>query len=87
MPRMSIWASVAAVLVAAVAAMAPHQLPLLVYKLAAATLAATAGYWVDRGIFPYARPHITPIGLVQGLLMLRRAIIVLAVVLGVCLGL
>lgn len=35
---------------------APHQLPVALYKLCLVSLGALAGYWIDRVIFPYARP-------------------------------
>lgn len=35
---------------------APEQMPVVLYKASVAVLAAVIGYWVDRAIFPYARP-------------------------------
>jgi hypothetical protein len=43
-------------LLVAVWALAPHQLPVSLYKLSLVSLAAVVGYWLDRSIFPYARP-------------------------------
>lgn len=37
-------------------ALAPQQLPVTLYKLSLVTLAALVGYWLDRALFPYARP-------------------------------
>ena len=87
----------------------PQQLPVALYKLSLISLAAVVAYWLDRSLFPYARPdsylerdwrHGTdePEGdadfrVVPGYVlpfctaMLRRAIIVGAVVIGVALGL
>lgn len=90
-PRLTLWAFWAALLLFAISWLSPHQLPLVLYKLALVTLAAVLGYWLDRGLFPYDRPHtygetgedLMP----RGLAMLRRALIVLACVLGLTLGL
>ena len=35
---------------------APQQLPVSIYKLSLVSMAAVAGYWIDRSLFPYARP-------------------------------
>lgn len=76
-------------LVAVIGAIAPEQLPVLLFKLALVTLAVWVAYWVDRALFPYARPHDY-----QGkdselfkACMMRRAVIVVGVVLAVSLGL
>lgn len=55
-PRMTITTLVAVGLLALIALAAPQQLPVTIYKLSLVTLAAVAGYWVDREMFPYARP-------------------------------
>lgn len=34
----------------------PQQLPVSLYKLSLVTLAGLVGYWLDRALFPYARP-------------------------------
>lgn len=39
-----------------VGAIAPQQLPVSLYKLSLVTLAGVVGYWLDRSMFPYARP-------------------------------
>lgn len=57
LPRMSGWLVIVFVLMVAVWLIAPHQLTVALYKLSLVTLAAVAGYWLDRSIFPYARPH------------------------------
>lgn len=93
---------------------APQQLPVALYKFTLVTLAALVGYWIDRLIFPYARPdgylafdwrEVRPTlpkygddyqvdylveeehRLVFAAAMLRRALIMIAIVLGVALGL
>lgn len=48
---------VALALIAAIAILAPQQLPVFVWKFAILAFAAVAGYWLDRHLFPYARPH------------------------------
>jgi len=108
-PRNSLWLAAALVLLALIAAISPVQLPVVAYKAALIALAAVLGYWLDRALFPYARPdgylvrdwrHGTtaPTGdadfpVVPAYLqvfchaMLRRAIVIAAVVVGVALGL
>lgn len=56
LPRMAPWLAVSIVLALVVALIAPQQLPVSLYKLSLITSAAWAGYWIDRGLFPYARP-------------------------------
>ncbi len=55
-PRNSLFLILAAVLLAAIAALSPVQLPVVLYKAALIALAAVLGYWLDRALFPYARP-------------------------------
>ena len=108
-PRTTTWLVLAAVLLVAIAIVAPPQLPVVLYKACLVALAAVLGYWLDRALFPYARPdgylvrdwrHGTdePVGdvdypVVQGYIrvftaaMIRRALVVGAVVLGVAAGL
>lgn len=52
--------SVAVVTVAAqvlVAIVAPGQLAVLALKLGQVSAAGVGGYWLDRALFPYGRPH------------------------------
>ena len=56
LPRMFGWLLLAIVLIASIAAISPQQLPVALYKLCLITLAGVVGYWLDRGLFPYARP-------------------------------
>lgn len=108
-PRLFGWFFVALLLLVAIALLSPQQLPVTLYKLSLITLAAVVGYWLDRSLFPYARPDgylnfnwkgrdgsgdydvDHPISeaykLVFAMAMLRRALIVAAVVLAVALGL
>ncbi|MBU1352115.1 MAG: putative holin [Gammaproteobacteria bacterium] len=108
-PRTSTWLVVAAILLVCIAIVAPVQLPVVLYKACLVALAAVLGYWLDRALFPYARPdgylhHDWRYGteepegdvdypVVQGYIrvftaaMLRRAIVVGCVVLGMAAGL
>jgi hypothetical protein len=56
--RMSEWLLAAIALSFVVWWMAPQQLPVSLYKLSLVALAAVAGYWIDRSLFPYARPDV-----------------------------
>ncbi|HWV09734.1 MAG TPA: putative holin [Pseudomonas sp.] len=100
-PRNTLWLLAAVLLLALIAVVSPVQLPVVLYKLALVALAVVVGYWVDRALFPYARPdgylerdwrfgteepegdvdfRIVPAyGRVFNAAMLRRAIIVGAV--------
>ena len=55
-PRTTTWLVLAAVLLVAIAIVAPPQLPVVLYKACLVALAAVLGYWLDRALFPYARP-------------------------------
>lgn len=57
LPRLTSWWLIALVLSLAVFLIAPQQLPVSLYKLNLISLAALAGYWIDRAVFPYARPQ------------------------------
>ena len=85
LPRLSGVAVLVLLLSALVLFIAPIQLTVTAYKLSLVTLAAWLGYWLDRWIFPYARPHdeLNPVACWY---MLRRAIIVAATILAVALG-
>ncbi len=56
--RMANWLLAAVFLCVLVFLLAPQQLPVSLYKLSLIALAAVAGYWIDRSLFPYARPEI-----------------------------
>ena len=55
-PRNSLFLVLAMLLLAAIAAVKPDNLPVVLYKAALIALAAVIGYWLDRALFPYARP-------------------------------
>jgi hypothetical protein len=87
-PRLSSWALAALALLALVAAISPAQAPVVLYKSALVTLGAVLGYWLDRALYPYARPHeLIGEDWIMSLACLRRALIVIACVLGLTLGL
>ena len=77
-PRLWGWALITLALLVAVWALAPQQLPLSLYKLSLVALAAMVGYWLDRSLFPYARPDKFEFESVNlfAACMLRRSIIV-----------
>lgn len=55
-PRMLLPNILANVLILVVAVMAPHQAPVLVYKLGAVAAAGCLGYLLDCAAFPYGQP-------------------------------
>ena len=55
-PRNSLWLIAAALLLLVIALVSPVQLPVILYKAALIALAVVLGYWLDRALFPYARP-------------------------------
>jgi hypothetical protein len=56
-PRATTWLLLAVALLVAVAIFAPeHQRLVVLYKACLVALAAVLGYWLDRTLFPYARP-------------------------------
>jgi len=109
LPRFSGWIIAAIALLVVLLFISPQQLDVVAYKLALISVAAVVGYWLDRSLFPYARPdsylkkhwHLgtdEPEGLADfevvggyyqifAVAMLRRALVILAVVIGVALGL
>ena len=56
LPRLTSWWLIAALLSLAVFFIAPQQIPVSLYKLNLLAVAAVSGYWIDRKVFPYARP-------------------------------
>lgn len=103
-PRLTDWMLITIGLLAAIAVIEPHQLNVVLYKACLVALGGVIGYWIDRRLFPYARPHIafeqhkkalsnsdedaaSVYGVLAAFLMIRRAVVVLACVLGLTLGL
>jgi hypothetical protein len=54
--RMLLWLLISLALMAIIAFIAPQQIPVSLYKLSLITSAAWVAYWIDVGLFPYARP-------------------------------
>lgn len=89
LPRMTDWLLITLVLVASIYVLSPQQLPVSLYKLSLITMAAVVGYWIDRSLFPYARPDnpkLNDFDLLIAASMLRRAFIVGCAMLAVSLG-
>lgn len=57
-PRLWGWAVITILLMATIWLLAPQQLPVTAYKLSLVSLAGVVGYWLDRSLFPYARPDV-----------------------------
>lgn len=55
-PRNSLFLVLAVLLLAVIAVVSPQQLTVVLYKASLIALAAVLGYWLDRVLFPYARP-------------------------------
>lgn len=112
--RLNWLVALSAALLIILSILAPHQIVVALYKINLITIAALVGYWIDRIIFPYARPDgyltydwrqqkqkLSDCGtdekvdfsvvkdhqLAFSAAMLRRSLIMIAVVLGVALGL
>lgn len=86
MPRLSVWIIIALALTLMVGVLAPHQLGVTLYKLSLVSLAAVLGYWIDRSVFPYARPHETAPKELSVKTQIRRAIVIAAVIIAIALG-
>lgn len=55
-PRLGGWLLTAVLLLLIITLVSPQQLPVVIYKLSLISLAAVLGYWLDRSLFPKARP-------------------------------
>lgn len=89
LPRMIVSTVLSIALGIAISQLAPQQALVTLYKFSLVTGAGAAGYYLDREIFPYARPDCFLVGgrdIVFAAAMLRRAIIVGAMMLAVGLG-
>lgn len=56
LPRLFWWIVTTVLLLALIGALFPQQLSVSLYKLSLVTTAGVLGYWLDRSLFPYARP-------------------------------
>ena len=87
----SLFAIITALLLVSVFLISPAQLPVIIYKASLVTLAAILGYWIDYLLFPHMRPGINdgndqdPI--IRSSIAIRRALIILATILGISLAL
>jgi len=109
LPRLSGWVVISGIMLVGLFFISPQQVDVTFYKLALICIAAVVGYWLDRSLFPYARPdgylkrnwHYgtearedeADYKIVEGYELafiaatVRRALIVLAVIIGMGLGL
>ena len=55
-PRLFGWLIATVLLLAVIGLLYPQQLPVSLYKLSLVSMAGVVGYWLDRSLFPYARP-------------------------------
>lgn len=99
-PRLFGWLIATVILIGLIALLSPQQLPVSLYKLSLVVTAGVVGYWLDRSLFPYARPDNFTIkldpakeswvidgdGMAFALTMIRRAIIVGCAMLAMGLG-
>jgi len=56
LPRLSLWLVISVLLLIVVAVLYPQQMGVSLYKLSLVSMAGVIGYWLDRALFPYARP-------------------------------
>ncbi|WFP51398.1 putative holin [Methylomonas sp. EFPC3] len=56
LPRLSVWAGISLLLLAVIALLYPQQIGVALFKVALVTTAGVVGYYLDRALFPYARP-------------------------------
>ena len=85
-PRMTDWTVITIVLMVMLAMVAPTKLAVILYKVGLVAGGGVLGYWIDRALFPYARPDKVH-RVHQPWAGLRRAIVVLACVIGMTMGL
>ena len=90
---------IAIVLLIGVAWLSLHQIQVMIYKFALVTCAGILGFWLDVILFPHFRPDKSmklldgnKLGehneyLLVAAIQIRRALIILAVVIGISLGL
>jgi hypothetical protein len=88
-PRMIVSTVLSIALGIAISQLAPQQALVTLYKFSLVTGAGVAGYYLDRELFPYARPDIFLVGgreIAFAAAQIRRALIVGAMMLAVGLG-
>lgn len=57
LPRLCLWLLITTLLLIFMTAFHPQQLPVVLYKGCLVTGGVVLGYWLDRSLFYYARPH------------------------------
>lgn len=57
-PRLFEWLLATLLLLALIWLLFPQQLGVSLYKLSLVSMAGLVGYWLDRSLFPYARPDL-----------------------------
>lgn len=94
-PRMSEWLLLAVCLSLLVFFYFPQQIPVSLYKINLIAIGGVVGYWLDRSLFPYARPdrycdddfaHFVEHDLLFIAAQIRRALIVAAAMIAAGLG-
>ena len=88
--RMAEWLLISVLLMFAIWTFAPQQLGVSLYKFSLITTAAWVGYWIDRSLFPYARPdkldYVVGGAPIIAAAQLRRALIISSCVIAAALG-
>lgn len=56
LPRLTLWFVISLALLTVIALLYPQQLGVIEFKLLLVSLAGVSGYFLDRSLFPYARP-------------------------------
>lgn len=84
MTRVGGWILTTALLLVGIYYLAPQQLEVIAYKAALVTLAATLAYMIDRTLYQNlsGTPTMTPGDVLSAARTLSRAIVLLAIVLG-----
>lgn len=89
LPRMIVSTILSIILGVVISQLAPQQALVTLYKFSLVTGAGVAGYYLDRELFPYARPDIFLVGgreIAFAAAQIRRAIIVGCMMLAVGMG-
>ncbi|UZT80643.1 hypothetical protein OF113_11550 [Ectopseudomonas chengduensis] len=88
LPRMTVFAVISILLLVAIWFVRPEQLQVVLYKVSLITIGAVLAYYIDRVLFLVeARPHECIGGIHIVGAWIRRAVIALACILGMTLGL
>lgn len=85
--RSGTWAFLTIPLLMSVLMVSTNKLFVFFWILAKITAATSLGYWIDRLIFPYARPHVFENQHDRNVAMLRRAAIISSTIIAASLSL